>query len=211
MKFTINAETRSVQGSGASRRLRRAGKVPAIVYGGDSAPLMVEIDHNEIYLALRKEAFHSAIISLNVGGKAEQVLLRDFQVHAYKPRVHHVDFQRIDAAHELHIKVPLHFINAELCPGVKNKGGLFNQLITEIDVKCLAKDLPEYITVDLVKLDIGESLHLSQLQLPDGVKAVLHQDEDPAIANIVAPAGASADDEAAPAPAAEAAAQAGAK
>ena len=148
-----------------------------------------------IYFSLKKEAFHSAVINLNIDGNKEQALLRDYQVHAYKPKVHHVDFQRIDPTHELHTKVPLHFVNAEVSPGIKVKGGILNQLATEVEVKCLAKDLPEFIQVDLANLDIGQAIHLQDLKLPAGVKAFTHTDENIALVNIVAPNGASVAEE----------------
>jgi large subunit ribosomal protein L25 len=197
MQFDLNAQPRQVQGTSASRRLRRSGKVPGIIYGGEAAPVMIEMDHNEIYLKLRKEAFHSAIINIAVDGNKEQVLLRDFQVHAYKPLVHHVDFQRVDATHELHIKVPLHFINEESAPGVKLAGGLVNHVMTELEIKCLAKDLPEFIEVDLGNLKAGESIHVSQLKLPAGVKAVTHGADDGVVVGIVGKGGAAAEEGAA--------------
>ena len=189
MQFDLNAQPRQVQGTSASRRLRRSGKVPGIIYGGEAAPLMIEMDHNEIYLQLRKEAFHSAIINISVDGKKEQVLLRDYQTHAYKLRVHHVDFQRVDATHELHIKVPLHFINEETAPGVKLSGGLVNHVMTELEIQCLAKDLPEFVEVDLGALKAGESIHVSQVKLPAGVKAITHGD-DGVVVGIVGKGGA---------------------
>ncbi len=189
MQFELNAQTRTLQGSGASRRLRRAGKVPGIVYGGEAAPLAIELDHNTLLLGLKKESFHSSILNLNIDGKKEQVLLRDTQVHAYKPLVLHVDFQRVDATHELHIKVPLHFINQETAPGVKLSGGLVNHVLTELDVHCLARDLPEFVEVDVGGLKVGENLHVSQLKLPKGVKAVLHGSDDPIVVGIVGKGG----------------------
>lgn len=178
MSFELIAQARTLQGTSASRRLRRASKVPGIVYGGNIAAQAIEVDHNDLLLKLKKEAFHSSIINLVVDGKKEAVLLRDYQVHAYKPLVHHIDFQRVDAEHELHIKVPLHFINEEVAPGVKLNGGLVNHVITEVDVHCLAKDLPEFVEVDLSALKIGDSIHLSQLKLPAGVKLVAHATDD---------------------------------
>lgn len=178
MQFELTAQSRTLQGTSASRRLRRASKVPAIVYGAETAPLMIEVDHNSLLLKLKKEAFHSSIITLVVDGKKEPVLLRNTQMHAYKPLVLHVDFQRVDPNHELHIKVPLHFVNEEVAPGVKLGGGLVNHVMTEVDVHCLPKDLPEFIEVDLSALKVGESIHLSQLKLPNGVKLVLHASDD---------------------------------
>lgn len=182
MAFEITAQTRTVQGSGASRRLRREDKVPGIVYGGTAAPQTIELDHNTLLLALRKEAFHSSVLNLVVDGQKQPVLLRDTQVHAYKPRVLHVDFLRVDATHELHIKVPLHFVNEESAPGVKQGGGHFNHVLTELEISCLAKDLPEFIEVDVGALNVGQNLHVSQLRLPKGVKAVLHGDDQVVVA-----------------------------
>jgi large subunit ribosomal protein L25 len=184
MQFELNAQTRALQGSGASRRLRRANKVPAILYGGSSAPELIEIDHNELLLALRKEAFHSSLISLNLGGKAQTVLLRDVQMHAYKPLVLHTDFQRVDATQVLHQKVPLHFINADLAPGIKISDGVVSHAMTEIDVSCLPQDLPTFIEVDLKDLKAGQSLHVSQLVYPQGVKPVMHGSDDPLVVSI---------------------------
>lgn len=197
MQFDLNAQARTTQGSSASRFLRRAGKVPGIVYGGEAAPQAIQLDHNELVLKLKKEAFHSAIINLNIDGKKEQVLLRDYQTHAYKVQVLHVDFQRVDATHELHIKVPLHFVNEETAPGVKLGGGLVNHVLTELDVKCLAKDLPEFIEVDIGALKVGDTLHVSQLKLPAGVKVVQHGGEDPMVVGIVGKGGPAAESEAA--------------
>ena len=190
MQFEVIASARSVQGSGASRRLRRAGTVPGIVYGGEAAPVAIETHHNDLLLKLKKEAFHSSIINLVIDGKKEQVLLRDFQTHAYKPLVLHIDFQRVDATHELHIKVPLHFTNEENGPGVKLGGGLVNHVTTELEVHCLAKDLPEFIEVDLGALKVGENIHASQIKLPAGVALVKHGEDDPIVVSIVGKGGA---------------------
>ncbi len=177
MSFELAAKKRTVQGSGASRRLRRGNTVPAIVYGGSAAPAVIEIDHNAIYLSLRKEAFHSSVINLSIDGVVETVLLRDFQTHAYKPLILHVDFQRVDTEHKVHQKVPLHFVNEDLAPGVKLSGGTISHVITELDVACLPQDLPSFIEVDLQNLKAGESIHVSQLNLPAGVTAVVHGDD----------------------------------
>lgn len=189
MTFELIAQARTLQGTGASRRLRRAAMVPGIVYGGEAAPQSIEVVHNDLLLKLKKEAFHSSIVNLVVDGKKEQVLLRDYQMHAYRPLVLHFDFQRVDATHELHIKVPLHFINEEIAPGVKLNGGLVNHVMTEVDVHCLAKDLPEFIEVDLSALKIGDSIHLSQLKLPNGVKLVQHTADDSVVVGIVGKGG----------------------
>lgn len=201
MQFEINATTREVQGSSASRRLRRAGRVPGILYGGTAKPLMIEFDHNELYQALRKEAFRSSVLNMNVGGTKEMCLLRDVQMHAYKLQIKHVDFQRIDATHAIHQKVRLHFINADIAPGVKIDGGMVQHVMTELDVKCLPKDLPGFIEVDLKDLAAGQSLHMSQVKLPAGVEVVHHGEGDAVVVAIVLRgAGASSDEivEAAP-------------
>jgi large subunit ribosomal protein L25 len=191
MSFEVIANARTVQGTGASRRLRRAGTVPGIVYGGGAAPLAIETNHNDLLLKMKKEAFHSSIVNLVIDGKKEQVLLRDYQTHAYKPLILHVDFQRVDATHELHVKVPLHFINEETAPGVKLGGGLVNHVMTEVDVQCLAKDLPEFIEVDLGNMNIGGSLHLGELKLPKGVKLGHHAAADAVVVGIVGKGGGS--------------------
>ncbi len=184
MKFELNAQARTLQGSGASRRLRRAGKVPGIIYGGDAAPQAIELDHNDLLLDMKKEAFHASILVISVDGKKQQALLRDTQMHAYKPQILHVDFQRVSATEELHIMVPLHFINEDTAPGVKLSGGLVNHVLTEVDVQCLPKNLPEFIEVDVGALEVGESIHLSQLKLPKGVK-LTHEDDDSLVVGVV--------------------------
>ncbi len=195
MKFELNAQARTLQGSGASRRLRRANKVPGIIYGGSAAPEMIEIPHNDLLLALRKEAFHSSVISINLAGKAQTVLLRDAQMHAYKPLVLHVDFQRVDATHAVHQKVPLHFINADLAPGVKLGGGTVSHAMNDIDVTCLPQDLPAFIEVDLKDLQAGQTLHVSQLVFPQGVKPIVHGSDDPVVVAITAKRAAAAEGE----------------
>jgi large subunit ribosomal protein L25 len=177
MKFELTAQKRTLQGTGASRRLRRANKVPAIVYGGTAAPMSIELDHNQILLSLKKEAFHSSVLTLNIDGATETVLLRDSQVHPYKALVLHCDFLRVDTTHEIHQKVPLHFINAELAPGVKVAGGNISHVLGEIEVSCLPQDLPAFIEVDLKDLAVGDAFHVSQLVLPAGVKLLAHGDD----------------------------------
>jgi large subunit ribosomal protein L25 len=184
MNFELNAQPRTLQGSGASRRLRRAAKVPGIIYGGTAAPVMIELDHNDLLLALRKEAFHSSVVTIKLGGAVETVLLRDSQMHPYKSLVQHVDFLRVDTTHAIHQKVPLHFLNQESAPGVKIGGGLVSHAMNDIDVACLPQDLPAFIEVDLKDLEAGQTLHVSQLVYPKGVKPVTHGDDDPVVVAI---------------------------
>jgi large subunit ribosomal protein L25 len=195
MKFELNASKRELQGSGASRRLRRANKVPGIIYGGTAAPALIELDHNDILLALRKEAFHASVLTIKLDGAVESVLLRDSQMHPYKPLVLHVDFLRVDTTHAIHQKVPLHFINADIAVGVKIGGGLVSHAMNEIDVTCLPQDLPAFIEVDLKDLDGGQTLHVSQLSYPKGVKPVAHGDDDPVVVAITVKKAAAAEGE----------------
>jgi large subunit ribosomal protein L25 len=186
----VVAFARKELGTGASRRQRIAGLTPGIVYGGTAAPVNISLDHNALYHALKKEAFHSSILDLEVDGKVEKVLLRDFQVHAYKQLVLHADFQRVDATHKIHVKVPLHFVNAETSPAVKLSGGIISHVTSELDISCLPADLPEFVEVDLAKLEVGHSIHLADIKLPKGVSAVVHGGEDnPTIATAAIPAG----------------------
>jgi large subunit ribosomal protein L25 len=194
MKFV--AYERTLQGTGASRRLRNANKVPGIVYGAGQ-PAMIELDHNALFFALKKEAFHSSLLEMELDGKTEQVLLRDYQMHAYKPQVLHVDFQRVDATTRITKKVPLHFVNEENSPAVKTDKCLVNHVVTELMLQCLASQLPEYITIDLSNLQKGQSLHISDIQLPAGTKVVTHGKKNPVIVSVSAQA---AEEEAAPAP-----------
>jgi large subunit ribosomal protein L25 len=182
MKFVAYA--REKQGTGASRRLRVSGKVPGIVYGAGE-PSMIELDHNALFYALKKEAFHSSLLEMELAGKSQQVLLRDVQMHAYKPLVLHVDFQRVDATTRITKKVPLHFVNEENAPGVKADKGVMSHVATEIEIECLAAQLPEYITVDLGNLAKGQSFHVNDLQLPKDVKVVLRGRKNPVLATVV--------------------------
>lgn len=203
MKFEVIATKRDVQGTGASRRLRHAGKVPGIVYGAGKDAVAIEMDHNDTLLQLRKEAFHSSVLTLNLAGEKEPVLLRDVQVHPFKRQVLHLDFQRVDKTQKIHMKVPLHFLNGENAPGVKLQGGVLSHVITEVEVNCLADKLPEYLEVDLADLAAGHSVHLSQVKLPAGVECLaLQRGEDPTVATIL---GVRAEAEAEAAPAAAAA------
>ena len=195
MQIEINANKRELQGTSASRRLRRASRVPGIIYGGTAKPQAIEFDHNELFQHLRKEAFYSSVLTMNVDGAKEMCLLRDVQRHAYKPIILHVDFQRIDATHAIHQKVPLHFVNADIAPGVKLSGGMVQHVMTEVDVKCLPKDLPTFIEVDLKDLVGGASIHVTQIPMPAGVTPVLHRGEDPVVAAIVVRGGGAAAEE----------------
>jgi len=199
MKIEINATARTLQGTGASRRLRRASKVPGIVYGAGQSAQPIELDHNELFHKLRLEAFHASILSLKMAdGADQQVLLRDYQMHPFRPIVMHADFQRVAADQKIHMKVPLHFVNEEVSPGVKLSGGLVSHAINDVDVLCLPKDLPEFVQVDLGELSAGHSLHLSQVKAPAGVEFVaLHRGEDPTVATIVIPRAAVAEEAAA--------------
>lgn len=198
MKIAIKAEARKGQGTGASRRLRHADKVPGILYGGGIDATNIEIDHNDIFHKLRNEAFHASILDLELDGKTQQVLLRDVQMHAWKARVQHVDFQRVAADKKIHMKVPLHFINADIAPGVKVSGGIVSHIRNDIDVSCLPKDLPEFIEVDLKDLASGHSLHISHIKLPAGVESVaLLRGNDQSIATIIIPRAVAAEEEAA--------------
>jgi large subunit ribosomal protein L25 len=167
--FVLNAKRRDDQGKGASRRLRHEGRIPAIVYGGSAAPEAITIEHNEIIKHLEHEAFYSHVLELNIDGATTQVILRDLHRHPFKPLVLHADFQRVSADELLHVTVPLHFLNKDTCAGAK-AGGLVHIALTEIQVSCTATALPEFIAVDLKNLDIHQSLHLSQITLPAGVK-----------------------------------------
>jgi len=197
----VVAFERNLQGTGASRRLRNAGKTTGIVYGGNAEPKLIELDHNALWHALKKEVFHSSILELEVAGKTEQVLLRDVQYHPFKQLVLHVDFQRVDANKPIHVKVPLHFVGADNAPAVKLNANIISHVVTELDISCLPGKLPEFLEVDLSKLAAGASVHAKDIALPAGVELTLHvAQENPVIALAVQPAGA-ASDEAAAAPA----------
>ena len=201
----VVAFERSVQGTGASRRLRNSGKTPGIIYGSNDPALAIELDHNALFHALRKEAFHSSILDLEIGGKAQKVLLRDYQMHPFKPLVLHIDFQRVSATEKVHMRVPLHFVNADTSAAVKLQGAVVSHIATELEVSCLPADLPEFIEVDLGKIEVGHGIHAKDVALPKGVSLVLHiEQENPVLANARIPAVKSADTEAAPAAAAAA-------
>lgn len=183
MKFV--AFPRELQGTGASRRLRISGKVPGIVYGAGT-PEMIELDHNALFHALRKEAFHSSLLDMELAGKTTKVLLRDIQMHAFKPQVLHVDFQRVDATTRIAKKVPLHFVNEENSQAVKFDKCLIQHVATELEIECLAEKLPEFLTVDLGGLSKGQSLHLNDIKFDAGIKVRTHGKKNPVIATVVA-------------------------
>jgi large subunit ribosomal protein L25 len=195
MKFV--AYERTLQGTGASRRLRNTAKVPGIVYGAGE-PAMIELDHNALFFALKKEAFHSSILDMELAGKNQQVLLRDYQMHAFKPIVMHVDFQRVDATTKITKKVPLHFVNEENSPAVKTDKCLVNHVASEVLIQCLASQLPEFIEVDLGNLQKGQSLTTADVKLPAGAKIVTHGKKNPVIVSVTVQA--AEEEEAAPAP-----------
>ena len=201
MKFV--AFERAKQGTGASRRLRITGRTPGIVYGGSSQPQLIELDHNALWHALKKEVFHSSVLDMELNGVVSKVLLRDVQMHPYKQQVLHIDFQRVDATTKLHMKVPLHYVGEESSPAVKTEGCIANHVVTELDVLCLPSDLPEFITVDLSGLRKGVSLNLADITLPKGVSAVTHGNKNPVLVSVVVVASAEtpAADAAAAAPA----------
>ncbi len=181
MKFV--AFERTLQGTGASRRLRNAAKVPGIVYGAGT-PAMIELDHNALFFALKKEAFHSSILEMELAGKSQNVLLRDYQMHPFRPIVLHIDFQRVDATTKITKKVPLHFINEENSPAVKTDGCVVNHVMTELLIQCLASQLPEFLTVDLGSMAKGQSLHVNDIKLADGIKVMTQGKVNPVIASV---------------------------
>jgi large subunit ribosomal protein L25 len=207
ISFELNAESRTDTGKGASRRLRHAGKVPAIIYGGDKDPEALTLSHNELLRNLEHEAFYSHILTINTGGSTTSAILRDLQRHPSKPVILHVDLQRVSADEELRTHVPVHFVGEDVCPGVK-AGGLVMHELTEVEIECFPKDLPEYIEVDMSTLDVGDTVHLSDLKVPDGVtllELARGEDHDLSVASIHAKRA----EEAAPEEAAEAEARGG--
>ena len=184
----VIAFNRTLQGSGASRRLRNSGQTPGIIYGGAEAPVLIALDGNALYHALKKEAFHGSVLDLEIDGKTQPVLLRDFQMHAFKQLVLHADFQRVDATSKLHKKIALHFINADISPAVKLHGAIISHVLAELEVSCLATDLPEFLTVDLATIDVGHSIHVNDMVLPKGVTLITHG-RNQTVATAAVPAG----------------------
>jgi len=170
MKIEVTAFPRTKEGKGASRRLRATGRVPGVIYGAGKDAQSVEFDHKALLRHLKLEVFHSSILDMSLEGKKDRVLLRDFQMHPWKEQVQHVDFQRIDPKKKVHMAVPLHFMNAEIAPGVKLGKGVVQHIINELEIQCLPDDLPEYIEVDLKDLELGHSIHVAELTLPKGVE-----------------------------------------
>ena len=194
MKIEINATKRDVKGTGASRRLRHAGSIPGILYGGGKDPVSLDLEHKSLFLQFRHEAFHASILTLNLEGSKESVLLRDYQMHPVRNTIQHIDFQRVNENEKIHVKVPFHFVNAEVSPGVKLNGGIVAHIMTEANISCLPKNLPEFIEVDLAALDIGQSIHLSQIKVFEGVEFVqLSHGNDAAVASVAKPVEGAAD------------------
>ncbi|MEC9359757.1 MAG: 50S ribosomal protein L25/general stress protein Ctc [Pseudomonadota bacterium] len=193
--FIVNAEVRDVKGTGASRRLRHAGRVPAIIYGGDVAAQQLSVEHRELAKHLETEAFYSHVLTIKIGDKEEQAVLKDLQRHPAKPIVMHADFLRVRNDQAIRMNVPVHFKGAEIAVGVKTGGGLLEHLVNEIEVECLPQNLPEFIEVDVTQLNVGESVHMSELTLPEGVELVeLKHGNDAAVAAIHLPRISAADD-----------------
>ena len=188
MKIEITANKRALKGTGASRRLRHSGKTPGILYGGKDEAKSIELDSKELMMKFKHEAFHASILALNLDGKSEKVLLRDYQLHPVKDNILHIDFQRIDENKKLNVKIPFHFLNQEIAPGVKLEGGIVSHIMIDVDISCLPKDLPTYIEVDLINLSIGDSIHLSEIKAPAGVELTgLSEENDPIITSISKP------------------------
>lgn len=199
MKIEVTAFPRTSQGKGASRRLRATGRVPGVIYGAGKDADSVEFDHKALLRHLKLEAFHSSILDMTVEGKKDRVLLRDFQMHPFKEQVQHVDFQRIDPKKKIHMAVPLHFMNAEISPGVKVGKGVVQHIINELEILCLPDDLPEYIEVDLKDLELGSSIHVSELNLPKGVEPLSRlKADDPAVVTVQVPREVAVEEVAAP-------------
>ena len=204
MKIAVTAFPRTLQGTSASRRLRATGRVPGIIYGADKAAQAVEVDHAALLRHLKLEAFHASILDMTVEGANYPVLLRDFQMHPFKSQVLHVDFQRVDKNKKIHMKVPLHFMNAEICVGVKEGGGVVQHIMNDIEIQCLPDDLPEYIEIDLAALALGHSLHIAELKMPTGVEPIARVKHDnPAVVTVQIPKEAPVEEEVAGAPVTE--------
>jgi len=188
MKIEVTAFPRAQQGSGASRRLRLTGRVPGIVYGADKAAQNVEVEHKALLRNLGLEAFHASILDVTLNGEKFQALLRDYQMHPWKKQVVHVDFQRVDKNRKIHMRVPLHFVNAEICPGVKTGGGVVQHTMNAIEIQCLPDDLPGFIEVDVKDLELNDTLHVLELAMPKGVEPTSKlKHENPAVVSVHVP------------------------
>jgi large subunit ribosomal protein L25 len=185
--FELTAEFRETQGKGASRRLRHEGKVPAILYGGHSEARALTLSHQKLIVMLENERFYSTILSLKVGDQTQNAILKDVQRHPYKNAIVHIDFQRVEDNQKIRMSIPLHFVGAAISPGVKTQGGIVSHMRNEVEVSCLPKDLPEFIEVDMSALTLNESIHMSQLKIPDGVELTALAKEDAAVASIHSP------------------------
>ena len=188
MKIEINAVLRGAKGTGASRRLRHEGKVPGVLYGGKDDVKSIELNAKDLFMQFKHEAFHASILTLNLDGKKESVLLRDYQMHPVRNNIQHIDLQRIDENKKLSVKIPFHFLNENVAPGVKLEGGVVSHIMVDVDISCLPKDLPTYIEVDMIALSIGDSIRLSDIKVPEGVElTTLSEDNDPTVTSISQP------------------------
>ena len=196
MAIEVVAQTRKLQGTGASRRLRNVGRIPGILYGGKKEAQSIEMEHNALFHQLRNEKFHASILTLKLDGADEQVLLRAVNMHPFKLQVQHMDFQRVSADQKIHMKVPLHFTNAESSPAVKEQGAMISHVLNELNIRCLPADLPEFIEVDLGQVTVGHSMHVRDLTMPKGVEILLRGSDNPAVVTAQIPRAAIAEEEA---------------
>jgi large subunit ribosomal protein L25 len=204
MKIAVTAYPRTKQGTSASRRLRTSGRVPGIIYGADKPVQKVELDQAALLRHLKLEVFHASVLDLTVDGVTEPALLRDFQMHPFRPIALHVDFQRVDKNKKIHMKVPLHFVNADICVGVKVGGGVVQHIINDLEILCLPDDLPEYIEVDVKDLQVAHSLHVNDITFPKGVEPIPRwKKENPGVVTVQLPKEAPAEEAAAGAPVTE--------
>jgi large subunit ribosomal protein L25 len=194
MSLEVSAKSRTLQGKGASRRLRSAGAVPGILYGGKSPAQSIELEHKALWFKLKSEAFHASILTMELDGQKQQVLLRDVQIHPWRPLIQHVDFQRVADDQEVTMRVPLHFVNADQAQAVKFGGAIITHIMNEIEVACLPKALPEFIAVDLSQITVGHSVHMSDLTLPEGVRLPGLARGDSPVASASVPRGAAEED-----------------
>jgi len=195
-KFELNAEKRTEQGTGASRRLRRQGKIPAIMYGSNKDPMLLSISHNELAKHLQSESFYSSLLTIKIGDKKQQAVLKDLQRHPFRPKILHLDLMRVSKTKKIEMHVPIHFVNEEQCHGVKLEGGVISHHVVEVEIRCLPKDLPEFIDVDVGQMKIGDILHLSDLKCPKNVELIaLQSSNDLAVVSVQVTRAAAAGDE----------------